>query len=91
MDSAESGIETSPGPAMTAGAPAGRFSRVRAAVLHEIRTHRITYVAIAAFCVIGPVLVKMIFPEASTGLVVFGGVILGIHFAFCALADKIFE
>jgi hypothetical protein len=83
MDSIEGGVEASPVPARPVG--------WRAAVAHEIRTHRITYVAIAAFCGIGPVLVKMVFPEASTGLVVFGGVILGIHFAFCALADKIFE
>jgi len=83
MDSIEGGVEASPASERPRG--------WRAAVAHEIRTHRITYVAIAAFCVIGPVLVKMIFPEASTGLVVFGGVILGIHFAFCALADKIFE
>lgn len=88
MDPAQSGVETSPVPAP---GPAGRSARWRAAVGHEIRSHAITYVAIAAFCGIGPVLVKMIFPEASTGLVVFGGVILGIHFAFCALADKIFE
>jgi hypothetical protein len=83
MDSIEGGVEASPAPARLVG--------WRASVAHEIRTHRITYVAIAAFCGIGPVLVKMVFPEASTGLVVFGGVILGIHFAFCALADKIFE
>jgi len=90
MDPVESAVETSPVPLGPAAA-AGRSARWRAAVAQEIRTHRITYVASAAFCVIGPVLVKMIFPEASTGLVVFGGIILGIHFAFCALADKIFE
>jgi hypothetical protein len=84
MDSAESSVETAP-------AVTGRLAAWRAAAAHEIRTHRITYVAVAAFCVLGPVLVKMVFPEASTPLVVFGGVVLGIHFAFCALADKLFE
>lgn len=84
MESVEASVEAHP-------APLGRPARWRAALAHEIRSHALTYVAIAAFCVIGPVLVRVIFPEASTGLVVFGGVILGIHFAFCALADKIFE
>ena len=61
------------------------------ALRDELRSHAITYVALAGFCVLGPVLARMIFPEASTGLVVFGGVVFGIHFAFCALADKFFE
>lgn len=73
-------------------APSARVRRGwLAALREELRSHAITYVALAGFCVLGPVLARMIFPEASTGLVVFGGVVFGIHFAFCALADKFFE
>jgi len=62
-----------------------------AAVRNELRSHAITYVALAGFCVLGPVLSRMIFPEAPLELVIFGGVLFGLHFAFCALADKFFE
>ena len=62
-----------------------------AVVRDEIRSHLLAYVAIAAFCVIGPIFARMIFPEAPTSLVIFGGIAFGVHFAFCALADKLFE
>jgi hypothetical protein len=62
-----------------------------AAVRDEIRTRPLAYLAIAGFCVMGPVFAHMIFPEAPLPLVIFGGVAFGLHFAFCALADKLFE
>ena len=68
-----------------------RRRRWPAAVREEIRSHKLAYLAIAAFCVIGPMFARMIFPEAPLGLVIFGGVAFGVHFAFCALADKLFE
>ena len=57
----------------------------------EIRSHLLAYIAAAVFWVLGPVLARMIFPEAPTSLVLFGGIAFGVHFAFCALADKFFE
>ena len=67
-----------------------RRSRL-AAVRDELRSRILTYLAVAAFAVIGPVLARMIFPEAPLSLILFGGVTLGGFFAFCALADKLFE
>jgi len=37
------------------------------------------------------VLARIIFPEASLAPIVFGGIALGIVFAFCALAGRILE
>ena len=63
----------------------------RVALIDDVRSHLLAYLAVAGFCVLGPVLAHMIFPEAPTALVVFGGVVFGVHFGFCALADKLFE
>jgi hypothetical protein len=62
-----------------------------AAVRHEIATHPLVYSVMAAFCVIGPVLARMIFPEASLGLVLFGGIALGVVFTLCALAGRVLD
>jgi len=76
---------------MDSSRPASRSERVRAAVRHEVVTHPLVYTVIAIFCVLGPVLARMIFPEASLPLILFGGIALGIVFAFCALAGRILE
>ena len=62
-----------------------------AALRDELRSRVLTYVAVVAFAAIGPVLAHMIFPEAPLALVVFGGVALGVFFAFSALSDKLLE
>jgi hypothetical protein len=62
-----------------------------AAVAKELRSRPLTYLAVAGLVALGPVAARMIFPEASIELVLFGGVTLGGFFGFCALADKLFE
>ena len=71
--------------------PASRWQRASAAVRHEVATHRLVYSVIALFCVLGPILARMIFPEASLALVLFGGIALGVVFALCALAGRVLE
>lgn len=74
----------------TSSAPPVRRSRF-AAIRDELRHRPLAYAAAAAFCVVGPLLARIIFPEAPLALVIFGGVLFGLHFAFCALANKFFE
>ncbi|RIL07958.1 MAG: hypothetical protein DCC71_01135 [Proteobacteria bacterium] len=63
----------------------------RDAVRKELRDSRSVWITIAGFALIGPFLTRMIFPEASLALIVFGGVALGIVFGMCALAGRILE
>jgi hypothetical protein len=62
-----------------------------AAIRHEVVTHRLVYTVMGAFCVIGPVLAWMIFPEAPLSLILFGGVALGVVFSLCALAGRVLD
>ena len=62
-----------------------------AAVAKELRSRPLTYLAVAGLVALGPVAARMIFPEASLELVLFGGVTVGGFLGFCALADKLFE
>lgn len=63
----------------------------RAAIRHEVSSHPLVYTVMAGFCVMGPVLTRMIFPDASLGLVLFGGMGLGVVFTLCALAGRVLE
>lgn len=57
----------------------------------EVRRHWIAYAVIAAFLVIGPVLVYLIFPDVSPLLGVVGGIPFGIYAALCAVPDRFLE
>jgi hypothetical protein len=81
-------MESSQGQPQAAGAePRSRIAGLR----HELRTHLFTYLTVAGFVVLGPVLAKMIFPEAPTSLIVVGGVLMGGYFAFNALLHKLMD
>jgi len=62
-----------------------------ASIGREIRHHPFAYGTVAAFAVLGPIFTRMIFPEAPPLLGLFGGLVLGGFFAFCAVPDKLFE
>ena len=79
---------TEPGDGATRTGPQRSW---RAVVADDVRSHLLAYVAVAGMCVMGPIFAHMIFPEAPTALVVFGGIAFGVHIGFCALADKLFE
>lgn len=76
------------GPAPEAdAAPRGRLQRLRA----ELRRHAIGYGVVAAFALIGPALVYVIFPEASPLLGLVGGLAFGVYAALSAVPDRFLE
>jgi Na+-translocating ferredoxin:NAD+ oxidoreductase RnfD subunit len=62
-----------------------------AAVLSELRSRPFTYGTAVAVTLLGPVAARMIFPAEPLSLVITGGLMLGAFFAFCALANRLFE
>ena len=64
------------------------WQRRRQAAVREVKSHPFGYGVLAAFVVIGPVLVMMIFPEAPPSVVVIGGLAFGIYAALCAVPQK---
>ena len=62
-------------------------SRIRA----ELRSRPFTYLTVLALTLLGPVAARMIFPAEPLSLVITGGLMLGAFFAFCALANRLFE
>lgn len=66
---------------------AGLLARLRA----EVRRHAIAYAVVLAFLVIGPVLVHLIFPDASPLVGLVGGLVFGVYAALSAVPDRFFE
>lgn len=64
------------------------WQRRRQALVREIKSHPFGYGVLAAFVVIGPVLIMMIFPEAPPAVAVVGGLAFGIYAALCAVPQK---
>jgi hypothetical protein len=57
----------------------------------EFRSRPFTYFTVLAVTLLGPVAARMIFPAEPLSLVITGGLMLGAFFAFCALANRLFE
>ena len=70
-----------------APAPRGPVARLRA----ELRRHAIGYGVLLAFVLLGPLLVYLIFPDASPLLGVVGGLAFGIYAAISAVPDRFYE
>lgn len=60
-------------------------------VAERIRTRPIGLAALAIALVGGPYLAGQIFPEASLGKQLFGGLVLGAYFALCAAPEEFLE
>ncbi|MBY0398764.1 hypothetical protein K2X89_00575 [Myxococcota bacterium] len=58
------------------------------AIVREVKSHPFGYGVLAAFIVIGPALVMMIFPEAPPSVIVVGGLAFGVYAALCAVPQK---
>ena len=65
----------------------GRLARLR----RELWRHRIGYGVLAAFVLMGPLLVYLIFPDASPLLGLLGGLAFGIYAAVSAVPDRFYE
>lgn len=79
--------EPEPAPAAVEPARRALLARLRA----EVRRHAIAYGVMAAFVVIGPLLVYLIFPEASPLLGLVGGLAFGVYAALAAVPDRFYE
>lgn len=58
------------------------------AVVREVRGHPVAYSVLFTFLLCGPLLAKLIFPEAPLGALVLGGIFLGAYAAFCAVPGE---
>lgn len=87
----EEGRTTSPQPVPPASdassAPPGPLARLRA----ELRRHAIGYGVLLAFALLGPLLVHLIFPDASLLLGLVGGLAFGVYAAISAVPDRFYE
>lgn len=65
----------------------GGRGRLRA-FLAELRQRPIAYGVMAAFLVIGPIVARLLFPEAPIAVVIIGGFAFGAYAALCAVPQK---
>ncbi len=63
----------------------------RRRLAERIRSRPIGLAALAIALVGGPYLAGLIFPEASLGKRLFGGLVLGAYFALCAVPEEFLE
>jgi hypothetical protein len=61
------------------------------ALLTELRSRPFTYATALVVTILGPIAARMIFPAEPLSLVIPAGLMLGAFFAFCALANRLFE
>jgi hypothetical protein len=57
----------------------------------EFRRKRLTYILCAGLILLGPVLARVIFPEAPTALALVGGLLMGVWFAFSGLLNRLMD
>lgn len=60
----------------------------RRAVRTEIRSRPMAYGVLAAFVIAGPVVTRLLFPEAPLGVGIVGGLAFGAYAALCAVPQK---
>ena len=70
--------------------PVARRSWLNAFVF-ELRSRPLTYGTALVVTILGPIAARMIFPAEPLSLVIPAGLMLGAFFAFCALANHLFE
>ena len=58
------------------------------AILTEIRNRPFAYSVMAVALVLGPILIKMIFPEVTTLQAIVGGLAFGVYAALSAVPQK---
>jgi hypothetical protein len=67
--------------------PESRLRRWTCALVAEVRTHPLGYGVLAVFTLGGPLIARIIFPEAPLGVLVLGGLMLGAYAALSAVPD----
>lgn len=61
-----------------------------AAAAREVREHPFAYFVLLLFVLTGPIVTHFLFPDAPTGVGVFGGVAFGIYACLCAMPQRFF-
>jgi hypothetical protein len=64
---------------------------VLAKIVDELRRHRVGYLVVGGFAAAGPFATAYLFPEASLGVSVFGGVLFGSYAGLCAVPEKFLD
>jgi hypothetical protein len=64
------------------------MSKILSTVVGEVRAHAVGYSVWLAFVLAGPIAVQLIFPQASSGLVMIGGVAFGVFAGVSAVPEK---
>lgn len=67
--------------------PESRLRRWKRALAEEARNHPLGYGVLAAFTLGGPLIARIIFPDAPLGVLIFGGLMLGAYAALSAVPD----
>jgi hypothetical protein len=57
-------------------------------LVREVRTHPFGYTVLALFVAAGPMVAPFLFPQASPGVAVVGGLAFGLYAALCAVPQK---
>lgn len=60
----------------------------RSRVWTEVRRHPYAYILTLVFALAGAVLAPLLFPEATPGMGVAGGLALGVYAALCTVPNK---
>jgi len=61
----------------------------RRAVVREIRSRPMAYGVLAVFVLAGPVVTRLLFPEAPLAVGIVGGLAFGAYAALCAVPQKV--
>lgn len=62
-----------------------------AKIVDELRRHRLGYLVVGGFAAAGSFASAILFPEASLGMSVFGGVLFGSYAGLCAVPEKFLD
>jgi hypothetical protein len=67
--------------------PESRLRRWKRALVEDVRNHPLGYGVLATFTLGGPLIARILFPEAPLGVLVPGGFMLGAYAALSAVPD----
>jgi hypothetical protein len=65
-----------------------RLPKRRSRLWTEVRRHPYAYIVLVVFAVTGAVVAPLLFPAATPGMGLVGGLALGIYAAICTVPNK---
>ncbi len=79
--------EDTTGTAVAEAEPQGRPS-IGARVVAEMKSRPVAWITFGALLVVSPILLKMIFPEATTGVLIAGTIAFTAYAAACTVPGR---